>query len=284
MRNTHRGIAVAGLAAALASLFVYASQPQPPPEAALERPSADLLPDANQRKLSLSASQAAKAAPGVVAAAPTPEEVGDVDSFGRAVRWLGVTQMNLSLSDTCPPPFGDPTAACVTLNPAPASTSFAFEDLARIELPAKAADSLLCYWLSPFLNITWQNPTAAPAVAQLSYSPTLTIENPVLDDPALINPVTGLPFGGSLLTSMTSSEQFEVPLDAGQQLTERSRDSAVCIAGFVSRRTLVDIYGLTDAQAKQFFKKPTTVRMNITGNARYVRNASLIFGFRIVGD
>ena len=93
-------------------------------------------------------------------------------------------------------------------------------------------------------------PTAAPVVARLSYSPTLTIENPVLADPALIDPSTGLPFGGSLVTGMTSSERFEVPLAPGQQLFERSRDSAVCIAGFMSRKTLMLTYGLSEAQAK----------------------------------
>lgn len=96
--------------------------------------------------------------------------------------------------------------------------------------------------------------------------------------------MTGLPFGGQLLTSMTSSERFEVLLDPGQQLFERTRDSAVCIAGFISKRALVSNFGLTESQAKEFFKQPTTVRMNITGNAQYVQNASLIYGFRIIGD
>jgi len=37
-------------------------------------------------------------------------------------------------------------------------------------------------------------------------------------------------------------------------------------------------------QTKEFFKKQTTIRMNITGSALYVRNAALIFGLRVVGD
>jgi hypothetical protein len=274
MHKPSRCIALAALAAALAPLIAYAS----PPAASH---SADLLPDAAQRRLSPTASQPA---PGIgVAAAPTIEEVGDVDSFGRAVNWLGVTQMNVALTDSCPLP-GDDETACVVLNPAPAATAFSFEDVARITLPGKAANSLLCHWLSPFLDIGYDNPTAAAAVARLSYQPTLTVESEVLDDPALIDPTTGLPFGGSLLTAMTASERFEVSLDAGQSLSERTRDSAVCIAGFLSKRALVDTYGLTEAQAKQFFKKPITVRMNISGNAQYVSSASLMFGFRIVGD
>lgn len=284
MHKPQRYLALAALAAAFASLIASAAPSAARGEAA-EPPSADLLPSAAQRRLSPTASQPGKAAPDAgIAAAPTLEEVGDVDSFGRAVRWLGVTQMDLVLSDVCPVPGGNPEATCVVLNPAPAATAFAFEDLARIELPGKAANSLLCHWLSPFLNIGWHNPTAASATARLTYSPTLTVESEVLDDPALIDPGTGLPFGGQLTTAMTASEHFEVPLDPGQSSFGRTRDSAVCIAGFLSKRALVSNYGLTEAQAKQFFKKPITVRMNISGSAQYVSDANLIFGFRIVGD
>ena len=262
-------------AAALAGALAFAAQPEPfePAESA----SADLLPDAGQRRLAARSLAASASA----AADPTLEEVGDVDSFGRAVRWLGVTQANIALSATC----DDPAANCTVLAPAPAATAFQYEDAARIVLPPKAAHSLLCYWLSPFQVVTYANPTAAPVVARLRYSPTLTVENAVLDDPALIDPTTGLPFGGRLTTGMTSSESFEIPLPAGTTITQRTRDSAVCIAGFLTRRALVDNYGLTNAQAKEFFRKRTTVRMNLmAGQAQYVSNASLVFGLRIVGD
>lgn len=282
MHKSHRYIAFAALSAALLSLLAYAGQPVARGDVSEPASSADLVPNAARRKLLLTASQAAKAAPDLGAtAAPTIEEVGDVDSFGRNVKWLGVASMNIALSDTC----DDPELACAVLNPAPAVTAFSFQDVARITLPPKATHSLLCYWLSPFNVVTYANPTAAPVVARLRYTPTLTIENEVLDDPVLVDPTTGLPFGGKLTTFMTSSESFEVPLPASLSITERTRDSAVCIAGFLTRRALQDNYGLTENQAKQFFKKQTVVRMNlIGGNAQYVQNASLIFGFRIVGD
>ena len=157
-------------------------------------------------------------------------------------------------------------------------------DIAHVSLPAKSANSLLCYWFSPLLSVNYLNPTAANDVGLLAYSPTLTVESEVLDDPALIDPTTGAPFNGKLVTGMTASERFEVPLAPGQQQFERSRDSAVCIAGLLSQRALVDTYGLTDTQAKQVFKKPVTIRLNVSGNVRLVDEASLIFGLRIVGD
>jgi hypothetical protein len=73
-------------------------------------------------------------------------------------------------------------------------------------------------------------------------------------------------------------------LPAGLRITERTRDSTVCIGGLVSRSALVDTWGLSDAQAKEFFKHKTTLRLNIDGSAQYVDSASMYFGLRIVGD
>lgn len=241
---------------------------------AAERAGADLVPASRHLRLSRAKGPVASAY------AVTPEDVGDVDSFGRHLRWLGVTNAFLTLAETC----DDPAAACQVLNPSPASTSFSFTDTVRIRLPAKATHSLLCYWFSPVLQVTYANQTAAPVVARLTYLPTLIVTNPVLDDPALIDPTTGAPFGGRLTTGMTSPERFEVPLDPGVQITERTRDAAVCIAGFLGRRTLIDQFGLTEAQATQFFRKPTTVSLDVQGNTQHVRFASLVFGLRIIGD
>lgn len=214
------------------------------------------------------------------AAAPSADDVGDADSFGRSLTWLGLADGSVELSPDCS--SGAPN--CQILAPAPATTAFAFSDIGRIKLPRNATNSLLCYWFSPVLMIDYDNPTASPAIARLSYVPTVTVENPVLDDPSLIDPNTGLPFGGSLLTGLTSSERFEVPLDPGQHLFERERDSAVCIAGLLSKQTLVQNYGLSEAQARQFFRKPTTLRLNVEGSAQFVGDASLYFGLRVVGD
>ena len=96
--------------------------------------------------------------------------------------------------------------------------------------------------------------------------------------------VDGLPFGGRLLTTMTASERFGVPLPPGAGFDERQRDSAVCIAGFLTRKSLVQQFGLSEAQAVEFFKHPTTVRLNVSGNARHADFVQLYFGLRIVGD
>lgn len=264
------GIALGIGALVLAATGVRATRLAP------EARSADLLPAASALPLTRGTRAAATAAGDV-----TVEDVGDVDSFGRSLTWLGVTNAFVTLAGSCDP--ADPSP-CQVLAPEPAATAFDFPDMVRIKLPAKASKSLLCYWFSPVLTVNWQNSTATPVIGRLTLNPTLTVESPVLADPALIDPTTGAPFGGRLETGMTSAEIFEVPLAPGVGFTERTRDSAVCIAGFITRRNLIDAYGLTPAQADQFFKKPVTVKLNLRGNARHVGFASMIFGLRIIGD
>lgn len=278
-------LALSLAAAALASVAVYAQKGGPSRHEIAEAVSSDIPAGRSAQRLALKASDVAAAKSGSSrAAAPTVEDVGDVDSFGRDVIWLGLTSAFINLSDTCPIDPDNPDELCQVLAPAPALTAFNFEDAAHITLPGKSTHSLLCYWFSPVLNINYSNFGATRVLGRLRYTPTLTVENPVLDDPALIDPTTGAPFGGQLLTSMTSSESFQVPLEPGISVTERSRDSAVCMAGLLTKRALVESYGLTEAQAREFFRKPTTIRLNVSGSAQHVGFASLTFGLRVVGD
>lgn len=274
-------LAMSLAAAAMASVAVYAQKGGPSKHEIIEAVSPD-LPVVRSRQAA--AQQKAATTAARAAAAPTVDDVYDVDSFKRNVVWLGLASAFINLSDTCPTDPGNPDELCQVLAPAPAFTSFSFEDAAHITLPGKSANSLLCYWFSPVLTVNYVNLGATSTYGRLRYTPTLTIENPVLDNPALIDPTTGAPFGGRLLTSMTSSESFVVPLSPGVNFTERTRDSAVCMAGFVSKQLLTQNYGLTDAQVKEFFKQPTTIRLNVLGSAQNVGFASMVFGLRVVGD
>ena len=280
--------------AAAASVAAYAQKADLFRDDAVRGRSADLTVRPQQRLLAQRASQVSTAAaplraPVSAKLAPpiydvTPDDVYDVDSFGRYVKWLGLASAFVNVQTGCAKPT-TPDEFCQELNTTPgAITAFSFNDAARIKLPKYASNSLLCYWFSPVLNVTYSNTGATRAIGRFRYSPTLTIENPVLDDPALIDPTTGAPFGGKLLTSMTSSESFQEVLEPGVTLSERSRDSTLCMGGFVSHRALIENYGLTPAQADAFFESPTTIRMNVSGSVQYVSNASMVFGLRVVGD
>jgi len=99
-------------------------------------------------------------------AGPSAADVGDADSFGRNLTWLGLLDAAIDLAPDCSASSAD---RCQELAAAPATTSFAFDDVAHLTLPKNASNTLLCYWFSPVLQVGYYNPTAAPAVGMLSY-------------------------------------------------------------------------------------------------------------------
>lgn len=256
----------------------------PPPEADGFRspPLADSLA-AGQQALAREA-KPAKAGGAVAPLALTVEEVGDPDTFGKAVKWLGLVSINMTLTDNCSPVAGEPALEnCIELAPAPAPTPINAPDLASITLPGRSAETLLCHWQTPVVSYSLANTTGAPAQYAFRLTPTYRFESDVLDDPALINPATGLPFGGSLSTSLTSVNRFGT-LQDGEFEVQYESGTRMCIGGVLSQRSLVQQWGLTEAQARRFFRRPITIVMGLSGNTRLVDGASINFGTRFVGD
>jgi hypothetical protein len=218
------------------------------------------------------------------ASAVTAATVGDADSFGRTVKYLGVAQtLPIALQQDC---TGSSPAdeRCLVLAPAPELTGFEEVELARIDLPANATQSLLCFAITPFIQFQFQNPTGVPQPnADFNVLPFITVENPVLADPALIDPATGAPFGGKFETALgTFRESRSLAVD--ERAFQRLTLSRSCIGGLVSRSFLVEGLGLTDAQAKDFFKKPITLRFGAIGAVQLVDFANYFYGIRIYGD
>lgn len=217
------------------------------------------------------------------AAAPTVDDVGDADSFGRNVTYLGLAQtLSVSVLDDCS--ASDPTVErCIVANPAPSPTSFIEDGLATINLPTKATKSLICFALTPIIQVQWENLLATPAQARFSGSALVTIDNEVLDDPTLIDPGTGLPFGGVLELGLSTFTDIHT-LQPGETDFKTLQMSRSCIAGIVSKRVLVDTYGLTEMQATQFFKKPMSITFGARGTFALSSFASYFYGIRLYGD
>jgi hypothetical protein len=222
------------------------------------------------------------------AAGPTVDDVGDVDSFGRNVIYLGLAQTSaISLLDDCTP---DPTSPpgpndrCITLGPQPGVTSFNEAKLASMRIPAKSSQSMLCFSLTPQMSFEFLNLTGvAQPNARFAARPVVVVQNNVLNDPTLIDPNTGAPFNGEFtLTLSTYSESRN--LAAGEREQKQLFLSRDCIAGLVSKRSLVENYGLTDTQAKKFFNEPITLVFGASGTAQLVDFAAYFYGIRIYGD
>ena len=118
----------------------------------------------------------AYAAPGAPAAdkpvvplAVTTEEVGDADSFGRGVVWLGLVSGYGRLSTDCSADPAD-TTPCQTISAAPATTTFDFSDLDVLVLPARSTRSLICQSQTPI--VSWfGHVDACTRISSVAYSP-----------------------------------------------------------------------------------------------------------------
>jgi hypothetical protein len=225
-----------------------------------------------------------------VAAAPTPTATtGDPDSFGRAVKFLGLMTSGVvqMAADCTPDPDFPPGPDDHCYNPNPtvgAETVVTYNDIGRMLIPGKSANSVFCHWQSPSSAFIFHNSTGATVTnARFAVSTTYTIENSVLNDPALIDPNTGLPFNGKFTVTI-STIRDERNLQSGEVHVGRALDSRVCINGIVSRNSLVNGYGLSAAQAANFFKNDTIITLGMTVRSRHVDDSSVIVSTRIVGD
>lgn len=218
------------------------------------------------------------------AVAQTAEEVGDADSFGRNVKFIGLASASATLANDCTPPPGEPADPnCRVLAPAPGITTFALPDLDTVTLPARATRSLICHSQTPVTNYGFLNPGPDAGPARFSLRATYRFESTVLDDPALIDPNTGLPFGGGFDQILTSIIDTRT-LQPGESASRFDTGTRACIGGVISRQFLVDALGLSDAQAREFFRRPITIRVGIAGNAQRLSGAGINLGVRFYGD
>ena len=218
-------------------------------------------------------------------AAPLASDVGDADSFGRNVIYLGVAgtpTVFFKSNCTVSPPAAP--ARCVTMAAQPALTNYAENKLASLTIPGKSTHSLLCFAVTPSLNFQFHNLTGvAQPTARFGARPTVSLENSLLNDPSLIDPTTGSPFNGritaSLLTYMESRSMAVNERDLKQFFMSRH-----CIEGLVSKRSLQDVYGLPATVVDNFFDQPITLTFGVAGETQLVSNGSYFFGIRIYGD
>lgn len=213
-------------------------------------------------------------------------DVGDADSFGHQVRWLGLASSKLLVvrSDCTPRPGEDPDMLCMQVDPTAGTQFGEFRDVAHMTLPARSTQTLLCHWLTPTMAGTLTNYSGYDnRIARLTMQPSITIENAVLNAPGLVDPETGLPLNGKL-DVFASSSQLVALLDQGEQVPQRLNSTRTCIGGYLNKRSLIEFYGLTEAQAREFFNQPTTIRLNMNVFASQVSFASVSYAIRFVGD
>jgi hypothetical protein len=221
----------------------------------------------------------------VTFAAPDPSDIADFNSFGRSVIYLGVAGTpTLVFRNNCtiaPPPA--PTR-CVTMNPQPALTPFTETKLATLTIPAKSTNSLLCFALTPSINFQLHNLTgAAQPTARFGARTTVVLENPLLNDPSLIDPITGLPFNGKINLSLATYSESR-SMASGERDQKQFFFSRHCIDGVISKQSLEINYGLPPTVVDNFFKNDITLTFGAAGDLQLVSSGTYYYGIRIYGD
>ena len=223
-------------------------------------------------------------------AGPTAADVGDAETFGHPALYMGAASGFETLSpDPCPAATPTPSPApngdtfCDQLNPAPASTGFSHDNICRIKLPKKATRNVIYPVLNIFLNYQLQNLTGVDQQGLLRFTAGITIESDALNDPSCIDPGTSLPCGGQL----TFLFNYSYRDDRNMHDTDRQRLRETLVrAGNtgLTRQQFKDSFGLSPALVDALFTGAMTVRLDITGAAKLVTDATITCNMRLFGD
>jgi hypothetical protein len=223
------------------------------------------------------------------AAPPTAAEVGDVDSFGHNAQYMGAKSGFITLSPACtpaPPPVPPATAnddQCFTLAPAPAQTNFDAEDILRIKLPKKATRTIIFPALNFFINYQLQNTTGVfQSQGLFAFTAVVSIESDVLLDPSIIDPQTGLPANGKLVSQFSYAFRDDRSMNVNDR--QRLRETLVRVGNAGINKSQLVGMGLSESVVDDLFKSSMTIRMSVTGNAKLVTDASITCNMRLFGD
>jgi hypothetical protein len=213
------------------------------------------------------------------ALSPSNADVGDGDSFGRTVNFLGYAVTDdVEVRTDC---TGFPPERCALRDPEGSNAISYIGNEAVVKLPARAAHSLLCFTLTPLAGVFFWNTTDANQLGYAFINAQWRIDSDVLKDPSLIDPSTGSPFNGSLNggAPLYWEERTLVPHASDSVDPSASRG---CISGHLSRRYLIDA-GLSEAQAREFFRKPMTIHFGVSVQAQFAEAGGNV-GVRVYGD
>lgn len=217
-------------------------------------------------------------------AAPTPTAGGyDPISFGGKMVFLGLGIANIITDGTCvfaPEDAPAPDTRCLVLQPAPAQTNGDFQDIGSIYIPGGSAKSILWPTLTYNIDYQFNNTTDSPQRGIYRLQTFITIESDVLKDPALIDPVSGLPYNGKM-GGLFAPHLIDRTLAVGERIREHTRFSGVGINGFNAASYFAD---LPEKVIKKLFEGPITIRYGLRLRLQNVDFTSVLFGLRITGD
>ena len=216
--------------------------------------------------------------------------MGDAETFGHPALYMGAASGFVTLStDPCPSPTPSlPSTVnndqCFQIVAAPGTTNFDAQDIARIKLPKKATRNVIYPVLNIFLNYQLQNSTGVDQPqGLLRFTAGISIESDALNDPSCVDPFTSAPCGGQLTFLFDYNYRDDRTMKDGDR--QRLRETLVRAGNTgLTRQQFRDAFGLSPATVDALFAGPMTVRMDITGAAKLVTDASITVNIRLFGD
>ncbi len=233
----------------------------------------------------------AKMQKGPITSSITEADAGEIDSFNKNAKFMGTAASGSAIIYTsCDPAIlladlgitlGPDDRCLAAPNPAVTSTAV-FTDMARITIPARTLSNVLYMINNHTILWDFQNNTMGQIFGQMSYSPRITIESVALNDPAAINPDTGLPMMGSYTTA-GSGTKFKTQLLATGAFESNVESYSRANTTGLSRQFFRAL-GLSDAIINNIYRNPLTVRLGMRLSVRGVQNAQFTYTARCLGQ
>lgn len=221
----------------------------------------------------------------------TAAEVGEPDSFGKNVKFLGTAstgvvfvyrscdpaillaelELVLGADDRClAQPFGAGTVSAT------------FTDLGRITIPGRSVDNVVYFVLNNTASSETENTFANGIPVFSSYIPRLTIESAALNDPAALDPNTGQPLNGVLTVSAFGTKIFNKTVPAGDFEFFYDSYSSAATRGF-ARGYFADL-GLPPTVINNLYRQPMTIRLGMRVATRNVSFGQYFYAMRLTGN
>ena len=213
----------------------------------------------------------------------------DTLSLGSTARFAGLAgSTRVYLAAVCPVAGQAAGDRCVVIDPVLGnSTAYDEQDIGYTVLPRAVVRRInLIYQIT---NITYeyqlQNTTGAQVPnGFFSTQPYLTFESnsPALNDPACIDPNTGLACGGKAVIFISAQNTVNRSLAAGERDRQHNMFSRAGSTG-IGKQAFLNV-GWPQATVDEIFDRQITIRLNVKGSARYVTDAFVNYELRLFVD
>lgn len=210
----------------------------------------------------------------------------DTNSFGHSLIYLGLALPAAVIFDpACAPGSYTPPDVCFIAPANSVQTSFEYDDLGSIVIPANSTKTELWPVMILHTDIDFQDQTGNGGRAIFHGNVILTIESDALKDSSIIDAGTGLPANGKLTTVFGNVYAINRQLAPNESYSIRLRSDSSGIAA-VTTHGLMDgtSANMTDKQVKKFFESKITLHWGLSGSISSVSDGLFTVGIRVMGD